>query len=721
MRKPATNTSPAASCIASVSLGLLVAGAATLADAAEQSVALDPLLVVGRASPSGSSEVAPLLVLEADELERFGALTVGELMRRLPSAVFGADAGAFESLHLRGLAPEYAQVLIDGRRVPGVSEDRSAAVDRIPASLVERIEIVRSPTADLDAQGIAGTVNVILRSGSVAQGLELSGGTIADNRGRLRPIARTAYGTTRGSWSGYAGIALQHNPEVRSRWGQTREPEGTPTEQRGGTELRDAQIVSADATGGYLHPGGATANLDLRLLRIGRDTLLREQGADPTSESSSSFRFVEDEREDERVASIALRATLPVAEGLACAGTADFTDFKAARNARAQQDDVLLESDALRVRDREARADTRCVISASEAAGWRFGLSLSEQRRSAEDRRSEFDGDVAVDTSPYGGAYRLNEGRADGHIQALWQLDSDLALDAGLRLEATRREVSSPMSAGEAGGVDVAWLPNMHLRWALTGDQELRWSIAATRRRPPFEQLVPFRRRDGTDVVTGNPGLDDELAYGVDLGWTVGEANGEWGLGINLFGREISRLIEQVTVAPDTRRPENVGRGHVWGAEIASRHKLDVAGLRGASLSTTLGLFDSRVRDQTTGEHRRFQLQPAYAYSVAYDQFWRASGLSWGLTFGKQGATQEVSRSSTERVRTGSTLDAYVAMSSRAGLELRLVGRNLLDVRTVGLTREFDGSRADGVLDSVTHERESLGPSVLLTVSQSLP
>lgn len=131
---------------------------------------------------------------------------------------------------------------------------------------------------------------------------------------------------------------------------------------------------------------------------------------------------------------------------------------------------------------------------------------------------------------------------------------------------------------------------------------------------------MPFRRRDGTDVVTGNPGLDDELAYGVDLGWTLGEANGEWVLGINLFGREISRLIEQVTVAPDTRQPENVGRGHVWGAEIATRHKLDVAGLRGASLSTTLVLFDSRVRDQTTGVHRRFQLQPAYVYSVAYDQ-----------------------------------------------------------------------------------------------------
>lgn len=135
--------------------------------------------------------------------------------------------------------------------------------------------------------------------------------------------------------------------------------------------------------------------------------------------------------------------------------------------------DVLLESDALRVRDREARADARCVISASEAASWRFGLSLSQQWRSAEDRRSEFDGDVAVDTSPYGGAYRLNEGRADRHVQAFWQLDSDLTLDAGLRLEATRREVSSPKSAGEAGRVDVAWLPNMHLRWALTGDQEL--------------------------------------------------------------------------------------------------------------------------------------------------------------------------------------------------------------------------------------------------------
>jgi outer membrane receptor protein involved in Fe transport len=721
IRAPTPNASLAALYIAGPSLVFLVAVAPTLADATEQSGALDPVIVVGRVSPTGSSEVAPLLVLEAVELERFGALTVGELMRRLPSAIFSADAGAFDSLQLRGLAPEYTQVLIDGRRVPGVSEDRSAAVDRIPASLVERIEIVRSPTADLDSQGIAGTVNVILRSGSMAQGVELSGGTVADNRGRLRPIARTAYGTSQGSWSGYAGIALQHNPEVRSRWVQTRDPEGTLTEQRRGTELRDAQMISADATGGYLHPSGATGNLDLRLLRIARDTSLREQGANLNPDSSSGFRFAEDEGEEQRVAGIALRSTLPIAEIVGCAGTADFTDFKAARTAHAQQDSVLLESDVLHIRDREARADARCVISAFGDTSWRFGLSLSQRRRSADDRRSEFDDGMAVDTSPYGGAYLFKDSRADVYVQALWQLDGSLALDAGLRLEATQRDVSLPMSTSEADGVDVEWLPNMHLRWALTADQELRWSVAATRRRPPYEQLVPFRRRDGADIVTGNPGLDDELAYGVDLGWALGKANGEWGLGINLFGREISRLIEQATVATDTRQAENVGRGHVWGAEIETRYKLDVAGLPGASLSATLGLFDSRVRDQTTGEHRRFQLQPAYVYSVAYDQTWGASGLGWGLTFGKQGATQEVSGSSTEHVRTGSTLDAYVTMPSLVGLELRLVGRNLLDVRTAERIREFDGSRADGILDTVTYERESLGPSVILTVSQSLP
>ena len=53
------------------------------------------------------------------------------------------------------LDPGYTQILINGSKMPGAGADRSFFVDRIPAELVERIEIVRSPSANRSGEGAA--------------------------------------------------------------------------------------------------------------------------------------------------------------------------------------------------------------------------------------------------------------------------------------------------------------------------------------------------------------------------------------------------------------------------------------------------------------------------------------------------------------------------------------------------------------------------------------
>ena len=57
---------------------------------------------------------------------------------------------------LRGLGAGFTQILVNGRPIPGGGNDRCVFVDRIPAEIIDRIEIIRSPTADLDSQGIGG-------------------------------------------------------------------------------------------------------------------------------------------------------------------------------------------------------------------------------------------------------------------------------------------------------------------------------------------------------------------------------------------------------------------------------------------------------------------------------------------------------------------------------------------------------------------------------------
>ena len=116
-------------------------------------------------------EPAPILSYDEEYFQRFEPLSVGDMMKRVPGVSFQSDIGEYAEPSLRGIGSEYTQILINGRRVTGGTNDNSVVVDRIPAELVERVEIIRSPSSDIDSQGVGGTLNIILKEGA-----ELSGG-----------------------------------------------------------------------------------------------------------------------------------------------------------------------------------------------------------------------------------------------------------------------------------------------------------------------------------------------------------------------------------------------------------------------------------------------------------------------------------------------------------------------------------------------------------------
>jgi outer membrane receptor for ferrienterochelin and colicins len=110
--------------------------------------------------------VAPELVYDQQFFEQFEPLSVGDQLSRVPGVAFTSDIGERDAPQMRGLGEGFTQVLVNGRPIPGAGNDRTVFVDRIPAEIIDRIEIVRAPSADIDSQGIGGTINIILKDGA---------------------------------------------------------------------------------------------------------------------------------------------------------------------------------------------------------------------------------------------------------------------------------------------------------------------------------------------------------------------------------------------------------------------------------------------------------------------------------------------------------------------------------------------------------------------------
>jgi outer membrane receptor protein involved in Fe transport len=155
-----------------VILGLAAAPGAAFAQGSETEELNEIEVLAKRVNARNRVDTpAPTLSYDEEYFQRFEPLSVGEMMKRVPGVTFSNDIGEYAEPSLRGIGSEYTQVLINGRRVTGGTNDNTVVVDRIPAELVERVEIIRSPSSDIDSQGVGGTLNIVLKEGA-----ELSGG-----------------------------------------------------------------------------------------------------------------------------------------------------------------------------------------------------------------------------------------------------------------------------------------------------------------------------------------------------------------------------------------------------------------------------------------------------------------------------------------------------------------------------------------------------------------
>src|ERR1035437_2668919 len=127
------------------------------------SATLKPVVVIGTAlndTEERRRSTASKIIFGRDEIERFGDSTVGEILKRLPGVTTQGRPGRGGAPRMRGLGSGYTQILIDGEPAP-----RGFSLDDLSPEQIERIEILRAPTAETGARAIAGTTNIITRGG----------------------------------------------------------------------------------------------------------------------------------------------------------------------------------------------------------------------------------------------------------------------------------------------------------------------------------------------------------------------------------------------------------------------------------------------------------------------------------------------------------------------------------------------------------------------------
>lgn len=700
--------------------------------------AVDEVIVTGEpAMRNRTDDVVPTLSYDLEYFQRFEPLTAGDALKRVPSVTFLSDVLESDGVRLRGLDSAYTQILINGERVPGANLDRSFFVDRIPAELIERVEVVRSSSANRSGDAVAGAINIVLRDA-----MSLDGGYIRLGALHWDDSAYGQWGGTYGAvWGGQVGPGrlliggnIQDRRNPKQKFSQRFDEPGddidnieVQSDVRDGTDYSANASYEVDVAGGTLELSGVFVRTD----RVQDENSLeyKDGVADPAKLDVVNANPL-DILTDNWSVNARYEREMFGGETTFKLGYATIDDAQVEREDEYAVEDEELEAGITdsAITDDEIQAAIEHKIELGDME-LEFGVQYSRKNRDTNIRESEtdtienvtafrlaradeFEGFEAVD----GGVNTIEETRLDPYIMLSGETGA-VKWEAGLRYETTDVTITDETvsAADRVNEKDYGiLLPSASLRWKLSDSDRITASVARTVRRPNFNFISPalLEGEYGDNDFLGNPDLEPETAWGADLGFE--RRLGRRGVfGVNVFYRDITDLIELTNTgaysdeaignAEDAREEaeddgatpqeaqaaydaeltsfvltaDNVGDGQVWGIEFDLSTPLDFIGMPNTGVFFNYSWLDSSV-DDAFGE-RRFNSQSDYVLNLGFTQDIPTWGAAFGATYRKQGDAE--GRMIGEEVTTtyGGDLEIFIEKQVADNIIVRLTGSNLLD------------------------------------------
>src|SRR5438552_8596055 len=115
-------------------------------------------------------------VLPSEVIRSLPNANMADALGRLPSVTIERDEGEGKYVQIRGTEPRLANVTIDGVNTPSPESGvRQIKLDAIPADIVESVEINKTLQANMDPDGIGGSVNLVTKTAGERPTVSLSG------------------------------------------------------------------------------------------------------------------------------------------------------------------------------------------------------------------------------------------------------------------------------------------------------------------------------------------------------------------------------------------------------------------------------------------------------------------------------------------------------------------------------------------------------------------
>jgi len=127
----------------------------------------DVFVTATRTPISKKNVIADITIISEEEIKLAGSSSLPELLQRQPGIEISNNGGQgkVSTLFLRGASSTHSVILLDGIRIDSATAGLTA-IENIPLSQIEKIEIVRGPASSLYGQdAIGGVIQIFTKKG----------------------------------------------------------------------------------------------------------------------------------------------------------------------------------------------------------------------------------------------------------------------------------------------------------------------------------------------------------------------------------------------------------------------------------------------------------------------------------------------------------------------------------------------------------------------------
>ncbi len=582
---------------------------------------------------------AAKIVIGREEIQKQGDANLGEVLKRQPGVTVQGAPGRGGAIRMRGLGGGFTQILLDGERLPP-----GFSVDTLLPEQVERIEILRAPTAETGARAIAGTINIVLREGqrAVPDDLKI---TRSHEHGQESTLINWVHNLNIRPMTGTLTVSLtdQYRPDESSSV-ITSNVLGDST--RLNESLGRRQAMHANARLQWRGEQGKTLTLTPFVVYsdFASNGLIQANRLSPapmvseTAQTQNQSRFAMARLNGQWTQRLSADDRLEVRFG---AGQSEF-DMRIDQTLTPASASPLLLRNTTQFQnfvDRSVSLSSKWTRAMANGHQVVSGLELEGVRR-VEEARGVLDdsaGDLTARTFRWA-AYAQDEFKINRHWSA----------HTGLRYETITTEASD--TSGLKSNNSAVWTPLLHALWKPDPAKrdQVRMSLTRSYRTPTLHNLVARPVSSGEEVSrptrpdrVGNPDLRPELATGIDVAFER-YLTGGGVLSANVFRREISDLIRYTVTeqsspswAPGQTRwvssPINLGDASTQGLELEAKFRLNqaLADALPIDIRSNVSFFSSKVK-QVPGPNNRLDQQPDMTANLGADYRIRRIPLTLG-------------------------------------------------------------------------------------------